>query len=84
MTNQQRSFTLAIVLTVIPITDILGANWFYLGRGKMGAAKLALFLVCMVSGIAIGSDLVSLFLLILIVWWLVDIPLITSGRFTPR
>jgi len=84
MTNQQRSLTLAIVLTVIPITDILGANWFYLGRGKIGAAKVAVFLAYMVTGIVTGFELALLFLGIVVIWWLVDIPIIASGRFAPR
>ncbi len=78
-----KSPTLAIVLTVIPITDILGANWFYLGWTKVGIAKVALFLLYLIFGVVM-FDLGLLFLFILVIWWIVDIPLIASGRIKPK
>ncbi|GAH52056.1 unnamed protein product [marine sediment metagenome] len=80
---QQKSLTMAIVLTVIPITDILGANWFYLGRKKVGFAKLALFFIYLVAGVATGVenlDVGLFFGLVVVIWWLIDIALIAGGK----
>jgi len=84
---QQKSLTMAIVLTLIPITDILGANWFYLGRKKVGFAKLALFLIYLVAAIATGVrnlGLILFFALVMTIWWLIDIPLVATGKIQPK
>lgn len=89
-TKPTKSLTMAIVLTIIPITDMLGANWFYLGRTKMGIAKVAVFLLYIVVGILLSGDVGAMlgwmmfFMLVMVVWWIVDIPLIASGRVKPR
>jgi hypothetical protein len=79
----KKSLTVAIVLTIIPITDFLGANWFYLGYNKIGIAKLCLLLAFILSGAALNFGLLFL-LLVVILWWLIDIPLIAGGKFQPK
>ena len=81
-----KNLTLAIVLTIIPLTDMLGVNWFYLAWPSVGIVKIVVFLLCVVVGVITSGNLLAMvpFLLVFLLWWIIDIFLISSGRIEPR
>ena len=89
-TQPRKSFTTAIILTTIPIIDMLGVNWFYMGHWKIGTAKLSLLFLYILSLNIIGPEVpgalsIKLSILVLmILWWLIDIPLFASGKIRPK
>ena len=73
-----------VALTIFPVTDFIGANYFYLGNMAVGFIKLvlSLFLIWTIYSIfggehgfgVIGLIVVGLFLLSVNgVWWISDI-----------
>ena len=73
-----------LALTIIPITNFIGANYFYVGNLELGFIKLVLSLLFMwvvytLYGEQHGFGIIgpifvgSLFLIGLIIWWLGDI-----------
>ncbi len=90
MTMQpSKSLTMAIILTAIPIIDMLGANWFYMGHWKIGMAKLFLLslyilFLNIISPEVPGALFIKLSILVLmILWWLIDVLLFASGKIRP-
>ncbi len=89
-TQPGKSFTTAIILTTIPIIDMLGINWFYMRHWKIGTAKLSLLFLYILSLSIIGPEVpgalsIKLSILVLmILWWLIDILLFASAKIRPK
>jgi hypothetical protein len=91
--KSERKFWVLLTLTVIPLTDFVGANWFYLrnargGLGKVGlCALLLLLLLCFLllpnPGLAVSVELQFFGLFVsatIIIWWIVDIFLVALRK----
>lgn len=77
-----KNFAIALILTLFPYTDMMGVNFFYMGRHKLAWIKIGLlvsFVLCIFE-----FSLLFLWLPAVILWWLVDIPLVASKKISPR
>ena len=79
--------SLLLVLTIIPVTDFIGANWFYLKNTTIGWIKaiLSVVLIAIVLYLYVGNPgeeawgalyLGFCILAFSIAWWLVDVYLL--------
>jgi len=86
-----RSLKTANILTVILVTDMSGANWLYMGYKIIGKLKFYLAVIWTLMLIALttifdtGAYLGWAFVWVfwtfcMVVWWIVDLVLILSGR----
>ena len=87
-----RKFRVLLLLTLIPFTDFVGANWFYMRNDSIGGLfkivlsapmlGIWLFLVLDKPGLeAIGLvALGSLLFAVSVIWWIVDIFLVALRK----
>ena len=76
------SYLVVVALTLFPYTDMLGVNFFYMGRRKLGWAKIISWGLVILASPTIWGAIGVLGLIIL--WWLLDIVLVTPGIISPR
>ena len=90
--NPTKNYRVILTLTLIPVTDFVGANWFYMRNDSIGGLfkivlsapmlGIWLFLVLDKPGLeAIGFvALGSLLFAASVIWWLVDIFLVALRK----
>ena len=85
--KSDRKFWVVLLLTAIPVTDFVGANWFYTEHTLVGLMKIALciLLIALVYvanvlnhfGAAFGAMGV---IIIGVIWWIVDVFLVVLRK----
>ena len=82
-----RKFWVVLTLTAIPVTDFVGADWFYTRHNLVGLTKVALCLL--VIGLVYVANIFNQFgaaffaagvIFIGIIWWIVDIFLLVLRK----
>jgi hypothetical protein len=86
----KRKFWVLLTLTLIPFTDFVGANWFYMRNAIVGGLKVALFLLLLLPFLSLfwieGEDAWGIYIFDfyvlagIIAWWIVDIVLVAVQK----
>jgi len=81
--KSDRRFWIVLTLTTIPVTDFVGANWFYTKHTMIGLIKITLCLLTI--SLVLIANVLNQFgaafgamgvIIIGILWWIVDIFLV--------
>ena len=81
--KSDRRFWIVLTLTAIPVTDFVGANWFYTKHTMIGLIKITLCLLTI--SLVLIANVLNQFgaafgamgvIIIGILWWIVDIFLV--------
>ena len=85
-----RKFWVVLALTLIPVTDFVGANWFYMRNTVGGWLKIALCILLLLIWLSAwfveGEEAWGPFFLFIyflgasVIWWLVDIFLVVLRK----